>query len=122
MAKSFDFKGISERFFSLFGDKKLRELSEIFGASTGAISDWRQNKKNIPWDKLAKVVEMYDITWDWLISGEGEPYGEPEPLSPPTPTENSGPVIVSKQTHTWTDGGVKYNVVTEVTKERAPEI
>ncbi len=72
-----NFKEIGERFFSLYGDYSRDDLAALFGVGPSAISDWRNNRKKVPWDKLVFAVQTKGVTWDWLLEGREPKYRNP---------------------------------------------
>ena len=66
----FNIKEISTRFFSCFPGKSQREIADLFEISRSTVSQWAIGVRRIPWDKLKKLVDSQQISWDWLLEGQ----------------------------------------------------
>ncbi len=76
-----NFNEISKRFFSLFSNLDRSGLAGTFEVTPSSISEWRNNKKKIPWDKLIYAVQAKNVTWDWLLEGREPKYREPPSMT-----------------------------------------
>lgn len=70
----FDRAGINQRFLSFFADKSQADLMELFSVTQSAVSSWHTNRKQVPWEKLKYLVDLENITWDWLLEGREPKY------------------------------------------------
>ncbi|MCC8108441.1 MAG: helix-turn-helix domain-containing protein [Planctomycetes bacterium] len=60
---------INTRFFSLFPQTKQITIANIFEVTDGTVSNWKHNRAQVPWRRLAAVVHAFNLRWDWLIDG-----------------------------------------------------
>ncbi|MCD8139726.1 MAG: helix-turn-helix domain-containing protein [Planctomycetaceae bacterium] len=66
----FDTKGINNRFLDLYPKSPSQvELARQFKVSQVTIHKWRHAQVQIPWKKLAKGVEDFDTSWEWILEG-----------------------------------------------------
>jgi DNA-binding XRE family transcriptional regulator len=56
----------------------LKELSELIGISHGTLSDIETGKTKPSADTLASLCRNADISIEWLLTGNGEPYSKGE--------------------------------------------
>jgi hypothetical protein len=42
---------------------------ELGGLNPGTIGKWRQDKAQVPWERMKYAVENKGTTWEWLIEG-----------------------------------------------------
>ncbi len=60
---------IADRFFSLYPEKKQSEIVSQFHVKQQSVSSWKTYKEKVPLRVLEQVVDMENLTWDWLLSG-----------------------------------------------------
>lgn len=87
---------IAERYFSLFAVKNQTELADLLGITPSAVSDWKNGRRAVPWEKLAQVIEETGVTWDWLLAGRGEPPVHGELHKESNPRQKHVNVLIDK--------------------------
>lgn len=62
---------ISQRIFELLKEKNLKQkqLADYTGISTAAISSWKKLKTNPSSDKIPKICEFLDVSYEYLLTG-----------------------------------------------------
>lgn len=78
---------IVARIFELFGDIPQAEIAETLSISEALVSRWKNDalkKGRAPSLKImCKIVMLKNVTWDWLLTGEGEMYRIEAQQAPP---------------------------------------
>lgn len=67
--KTFDRKGINDRFLSLYPDCSQNKLGKVLRVNGTTIFKWRNYLSQVPWKRLKHAVDTKGVTWDWLIEG-----------------------------------------------------
>lgn len=68
-SRIFDRAGINQRFLSLFPNVSQTKLANQLGITQTAVSAWKLNRRQVPWEKLKYAVDVKHVTWNWLIEG-----------------------------------------------------
>ena len=104
-------KEIAKRYFSLFAVKNQTKLADALGITPSAVSDWKNGRRAVPWEKLTQVVEEMGVTWDWLLAGRGEPLALGELREDPNFNRKLSNVLIDKGVTT----GITYSEKGEMT-------
>ena len=65
----FSRSGINRRFLSLLSKMSQTEIAIWPGVIPSVVSEWKRNKKQVPWQRLSDAVPAFGVRWDWLIDG-----------------------------------------------------
>ena len=65
-----DRAAIDRRFFSCFDGETPTEIAEYFAVTPPTVFQWLSGHRHVPWEKLKYVVDVKDISWDWLLDGK----------------------------------------------------
>lgn len=52
----------------------MESFGEKLGVAKNTISQWENNKNNIPESMLKAICREYNVNYFWLTEGEGEPF------------------------------------------------
>jgi len=55
-----------------------RELADKLGFAQRTISSWEKGEREIPIRALSVLKEQFNININWLLTGEGEPFLQPQ--------------------------------------------
>lgn len=75
----FDTQGITQRFFSLFQGMTQTQIAAALNVTTSTVSDWKQNRLKVGWERLDAAVATFKLRWDWLIDGLQPKHRERQP-------------------------------------------
>ncbi len=66
---------ISQRIFEQLKAKHItqKQLAEYTGISTAAISSWKKYKTNPTSDKIPKICEFLNVSYEYLLTGYDSP-------------------------------------------------
>lgn len=67
--KTFDRKGINDRFLSLYLNYSQERLGKELGINGTTVFKWRHYMSQVPWNRLKHAVDTKGVTWEWLIEG-----------------------------------------------------
>lgn len=67
----FDWREINKRFLSFFQGQTQYEIAEHHGVSQPTVNEWVNGIQQIPWKRLKELVDIHQISWDWLLEGQG---------------------------------------------------
>lgn len=78
---------IVARIFELFGNIPQAEIAETLNVSEALVSRWKndalKNGRAPSLKIMCKIVRMKNVTWDWLLTGEGERHRIESRRAPP---------------------------------------
>jgi hypothetical protein len=69
---NFDKAGINRRFLSFFEGKNKSEIARELGVTHSAVCSWFSGRRQVPWEKLEGIVIRKQLTWDWMLEGNGQ--------------------------------------------------
>lgn len=70
-----------------------REFAERLGISQGAVSQLISGRTTLSYETLQRVQQAYKVNLNWLVTGQGEPFGTGSGSVPATTQAPASPIL-----------------------------
>lgn len=72
----------NKRVFELMTERNFKkvDIAECLGISKSAITQWEKKGTEPTYEQCAKLAKLFDVSVDYLFSGDAVPFGNPDDL------------------------------------------